>query len=243
MYTVYTKQYILGGNLTYDNNGSITGGSYLRLTWTLSATGDETIYEANYAWMEEYQNYWFDHVDDYKDDSNNFEVTYFTSRSVSDEIGRVVFVDGFVYLTAILVMALYLAFTLGDFTCIGARPYLAIVTVIVMIMALITSYGIGLLLGFPINTLVFLIPYILLGVGVDDEIIIVEAVDSTEYLNGDQTNGAERFEKALKHSGTSISLTSFCSSMAFIVGATTDVPGIRAFCVFAAIAFFANYGM
>ncbi len=50
-----------------------------------------------------------------------------------------------------------------------------------------------------------------------------------------------RLCKTLSESGLSISLTSLCSSMAFTIGSTTDLPAISAFCKFAAWSFLANY--
>ena len=223
----------------YDDDGStIIGGNYLRMTYIMSATTNDTIYDANYEWMFEFVEYWS--ADDTPIPSD-YSISYFTSRSITDEIGRVVSSDAQVYLAAILTMFVYLAFTLGDFTCLGARPWLAVVTIFVMIMALITSYGIGCAMGYPMTSLVFLIPYLLLGVGVDDEIIIVEAVDREQEVIGDQEAGGERFEKALRDCGLSISLTSFCSVMAFAIGSTVTMPGVTSFCVYAALGFFANY--
>ena len=230
----------MGGLIYSDDGSTIIGGDYLRMTYIMSATTNDTIYDANFAWMLAFTDYL---ADEESSIDSDYSISYFTSRSIEDEIGRVVSSDAQVYLAAILTMFAYLAFTLGDFTCLGARPWLAVVTIIVMLMALITSYGIGCAMGYPMTSLVFLIPYLLLGVGVDDEIIIVEAVDRTPYFLGDPTEGGERFEAALKHSGLSISLTSFCSVMAFAVGSNVTMPGVQTFCVYAALGFFANYGM
>ena len=58
---------------------------------------------------------------------------------------------------------------------------------------------------------------------------------------GDTSKSAERIGHAMKHVGLSISLTSFCSGIAFAVGTNVSMPGVQAFCVVASIAFFANY--
>ena len=226
-------------NVTFNDTDVISGGSYLRVTYTLGATSNSTLYDANYAWMFEFQEYFVDHSKDWEDD--DIQVTFITSRSVEDEINRIVAADSNVYAAALFVMLVYLAFNLGDFTCIGARPWLAVTTILVMLMALIVGYGLGSAFGYDLNNIVLLIPYLLLGVGVDDEIIIVEAVDRTPYPNGDPTDGGERLKIALRDSGMSISLTSFCSVAAFTVGSFVDIPGVSSFCVFAALCFLANY--
>ena len=47
------------------------------------------------------------------------------------------------------------------------------------VSALIIGLGIGAAIGYIFNPIVLLIPFILLGVGVDDDIIIVETLDIT----------------------------------------------------------------
>ena len=209
------------------------------IIWLLKPTTDDEIYDAQWAYMEEFQNYFADTSDSFKTDYN-LTVSYLTSRSVEDEMSRVFLTDAPIYVAAIIVMVIYLSLTLGKLDKIRARPWLAVSTVFVMILALIMGYGLGLACGFAFNNLVLLVPYILLGVGVDDQIIIVESVERTPYPNGDKTRGAERLQQALKHSGLSITLTSFCSVMAFAIGSFVDIAGVSSFCVFSSFCFLAN---
>ena len=60
--------------------------------------------------------------------------------------------------------------------------------------------------------------------------------------DSDQSNSkAIRLANALSSSGLSITLTSLCSVVAFLVGSAVDIPGVSAFCVYAAWSFLANY--
>ena len=72
-------------------------------------------------------------------------------------------------------------------------------------------------------------------------VILVDTYDKTAMPDDDILNAHIRLGNALASSGLSISLTSFCSSMAFFVGSATDIPGISSFCVYAAWSFLANY--
>ena len=58
--------------------------------------------------------------------------------------------------------------TLGDFSCVGARPWLALSAMLVMICAMISGFGIAFFSGATFNTIAILSAYILLGIGVDD---------------------------------------------------------------------------
>ena len=72
-------------------------------------------------------------------------------------------------------------------------------------------------------------------------VILVDTYDKTPMPDDDTSNTHIRLGNALASSGLSISLTSFCSSMAFFVGSATDIPGISSFCQYAAWSFLTNY--
>ena len=91
--------------------------------------------------------------------------------------------------------------------------------------------------GLPMSTMVQLTPFVLLGVGADDMIIITESFDTCRHI----ANIGDRLSKSLKIAGVSITLTSLCTVAGFGVGSIIDMPGVRAFCVYAAFSFFGNY--
>ena len=72
-------------------------------------------------------------------------------------------------------------------------------------------------------------------------VILVDTYDKTPMPQDNILNAPHRLGNALASSGLSISLTSFCSSMAFFVGSAIDIPGVSAFCLYAAWSFLANY--
>ena len=222
----------------------IIGGNYLRISLRLESTSDSDVYDGIRAYMLEYIDFMLDDFSKSDFGLDGLEVTFFSSRSFGDEAASVLLADAGVYAATFIVMIVYLAFNLGSFSCVGARAWLAGVTMLCMIMALLIGYGLSCGFGLVLNTVCFLLPYILIGVGVDDEILIIEAVDRTPYPSNEDPygiGGAKRFEKALKHCGLSISLTSFCSVMAFLVGTNVTMPGVQAFCAVAAFSFSANY--
>ena len=187
--------------------------------------------------MVEFQDFLldFEKSDVYSDNSDIFDelkITFLTSRSFDDEVNRLVISDTPIYIATFTVMFVYLALNLGSFSCIGMRCWIAVFTMIIMVFALSSGYGLGLLFGLKLNSVVLLIPYLLIGVGVDDEILIIEAIDRIPIAvlgrgssNIDKNLGAKRFSNALKHCGVSISLTTFCSVAAFVVGTNVTMPG------------------
>ena len=127
--------------------------------------------------------------------------------------------------------------------CIYIYNIYIIGSLLATISALIIGLGIGSAFGFIFNPIVLLIPFILLGVAVDDDIIIVETLDITPFPDNDIEKQDIRTGNALRHAGVSITLTSFSSVLAFAIGSLTDIPGISSFCAFGSLCFMANYGM
>lgn len=191
-----------------------------------------------YAW----EDYWSDHQDDYIS-SNNINIYYVTEVSFGGEFDRVVDNDIPILVAAFIVMLIYLGLTLGRLNCVEARAWMAFAALLSLLCALVMGLGLGCAFGFSINTLVLLIPFILLGVGVDDEIIIVEILNKTQLGENEMNRFDHRLGLAMKHAGLSITLTSFSSIVAFLIGANVDLPGISAFCAFAALCFLCNFSL
>ena len=117
-----------------------------------------------YDYMGEFQDYWSNRSENY----DGLNIAYFTNRAFDDEISRLLSNDIPIFFLALFCMLIYLMFTLGKLSCIGARPWLATSAMIVMVLALIMGFGIGMLTQTTFNTICALVPFILLGVGVDD---------------------------------------------------------------------------
>ena len=212
------------------------------MAFELAGWKDDDLQTTSEEYQYNWQDYWADKVDNYVDDYN-IRITYFTDNSFSPEIDRVVSGDIPIFGFAFVVMLVYLALTLGKFNCVEARPLIAVGSLLSTICAVIMGYGLGSAFGYQFNAFILLIPLILLGVGVDDDIIIVESLNRTPLPNGDVKKEDERFGLAMSHAGLSITLTSFSSIVAFGIGSFVDLPGIKAFCTFASLTFLSNYGM
>ena len=76
-----------------------------------------------------------------------------------------------------------------------------------------------------------LLPFLLIGIGVDDMFVISAAVDQTDT----KKTAEERLTDGLKHAGPSITITSFTNIIAFWMGATTSLEALSSFCLFAGV--------
>ena len=87
-------------------------------------------------------------------------------------------------------------------------------------LALGVSFGFCFYMGIFFADMHPVIPFLLLGIGVDDMYVIVQAVDT---LVKEEKNlpANERIAKAMRHAGVSITVTSVTDMAAFLIGSTT----------------------
>ena len=76
-----------------------------------------------------------------------------------------------------------------------------------------------------------ILPFMLLGIGVDDMFVIVNTIDQvSDHLDADK-----RFMQGLIHAGPSITITSFTNALAFFFGGFTSLGALNSFCFFACL--------
>eukprot|EP01084_Bolivina_argentea_P041438 76471_1 len=233
-----SRDLFIGGIKTAENDTDIIkSGTMINFVYELEsykADTDHIVYE----YMEYWNNYWLEHSNDYKADGLN--IFYVNDRSLDDEVWRVIFGDLEIFGVAFTLMILYFIFALGKLDCINTRVWLAFSIGAVLLCALVSGFGIGLWLGGELSMVVMLIPYVLLGVGVDDMVIIVHSFDEAKKIHKENV-----LAHSLQESGIAISLTSMCSCVALLCG--TILPGIppalQSFGLMGFLAFFFLYFM
>uniref|UniRef100_A0A0P5P9V2 Patched domain-containing protein n=1 Tax=Daphnia magna TaxID=35525 RepID=A0A0P5P9V2_9CRUS len=124
----------------------------------------------------------------------------------------------------------YFSFAMGRFNWIEQRVVLSIVGVSVVAQAILASYGLCFYLGVQYGPIHPIIPFLLLGIGVDDMFVIIQALDNLSNEEK-QLPIPERMARAMKHAGVSITVTSVTDIAAFAIGATTSMPALRSFCI------------
>merc|ERR1712128_104489 len=133
-------------------------------------------------------------------------------------------------------MFIYTVLMLGRLTKTEVRLYLSAAGIFSCILGLGASFGIMFILGMEYNQTHHILPFIAIGIGIDDMFVIMECWHN---LARDPAISAlsipERMGRTMKHAGVSVTVTSITDVFAFGIGACTIMPGLRAFCVSAAI--------
>jgi predicted RND superfamily exporter protein len=231
------------GNPVYDENDQLVSAEAFRLSYFVqdrSFVEDGTIKDPiNKGWEKDV---FLATAESASQEYPLLSVDYFSSRSFEDEFGGTISGD-LIYVNVSYILAfLFVAATLGNIKCgTGSRWTLALGAVVTV--GLSTAAGLGLSSAFglfygPVHSV---LPFILLGVGVDDAFVIANAFDRERKLprsEEDNESLAARTSRALARAGSSITVTSLTDFVAFAISASSALPALASFCAYAAISIF-----
>jgi Niemann-Pick C1 protein len=150
----------------------------------------------------------------------------FDNAFASDVLGDLTLVQ-----VAIGFVAIYCIFFLGSCSPIHFRSLAALVALLCVALAYSASYGLATYLGGKTAGIHSLLPFLLIGIGVDDAFVLTCAVDQTDPRDSIEN----RMRIAFMHAGASITITSLTNVFAFLLGMTTSLPALSNFCFFAAL--------
>ncbi|CAL4172179.1 unnamed protein product [Meganyctiphanes norvegica] len=138
-------------------------------------------------------------------------------------------------------MFAFVNMTLGRRNQVEQRPLLSLFGLLSCGFAIGISYGICSafnVLYSPVNSI---LPILLIGLGVDDMFVILAAWEAESKKKPCDSDLVERAAKTMRHAGVAITVTSLTDVTAFVVGASTDLPALRSFCIYASVGIFSVY--
>jgi len=162
------------------------------------------------------------------------------ARSFGDIAGSTILGDIGFFGAGYVLMFCYASVMLGRVNCLEHRTMLAVAGILGVVMGIVVSYGLcsgaGLFYG-PMHSVM---PFLLLGIGIDDMFVIVQ---SWETLSAQQKSESlvTRFGQTMRHAGAAISVTSITDVIAFGVGGFTILPALQSFCIYASVGIVATF--
>lgn len=228
-------------NKTQNKNGTELGYSrFLKLRYNLQNSTLYTIEEVR-MWEIEFLHKLEDimKTDDLlscnKGQSKSMRISYSASDSINIEITKNVEFDT-IMVSATFMLIMFVATLLMSLntTCVTA-PGILLPTAGIMSAMFGVSSAFGLLsfVGYPACNLVFVTPFLVFGVGIDDMFIIYSSFTRAMKNNKNLTI-SELISKSLAKSGVSITITSLTDFTAFMVGVIADFKSVRMFSVYVA---------
>ena len=169
-------------------------------------------------------------------------VDYFSARSFSDEFGDAIGGDLTLVQVSYAVAFLFLGATLGKIKCgTGSRWTMALAALVTVGLSTAAGFGLSSLFGLFFGPVHSLLPFVLLGIGVDDAFVIVNAFNrerKVPRVSEDNDALVIRSAKALARAGASITVTSATDLVAFAISSSSALPALASFCAYAAISIF-----
>ena len=144
------------------------------------------------------------------------------------------FKDAGMLLVGYLIVFLYVILMIGRFDFVHQRFWLSFGGILGVIMGIIVSYGLCSVMGFFYSPAHTVIPFLMLGIGIDDMFVIVQC-RSTLSPGEAAKPVVERLGATMSQAGVAITITSITDFIAFGIGASTVLPALRSFCMFASI--------
>jgi len=124
----------------------------------------------------------------------------------------------------------------------GSRWAMAGSALILIAMATVAGFGVASLAGLIYGPVHSVLPFVLLGIGVDDAFVIANAFDrereGVPRDSEDDESLVKRGSRALARAGASITVTSLTDLVAFAISSTSALPALASFCAYASINIF-----
>ena len=121
-----------------------------------------------------------------------------------------------------------------------------------VILGFVISIGLASVLGYPYTLVHAILPFLCLGIGIDDMFVIMQCLNNVKRSRAAAaTSVPELIAETMAHAGVSITVTSVTDVVAFGVGYFTNMPGhvsphhvsrvtvsaagLQSFCIYASI--------
>lgn len=162
------------------------------------------------------------------------------ARSFGDIAGSTILGDVSVFVIGYSLMFQYATIMLGKLSCVQHRTFLATIGILGVMMGIIVSFGVCSAAGIFYGPMHSVLPFLMLGIGIDDMFVIVQCWDT---LPQEKRIGSleQRFGFLMRQAGAAITVTSVTDVVAFGVGAFTILPALKSFCIYAAVGIIATF--
>ena len=223
---------IIGGKTNDPNTNAVTSAKSLRISFLTKShekivNGDGV--DARGDAFEQVL------LDAFNTPVDGVDLSFVVARSFGDEFGNAINGDLGLLQTAFVLILSYAALMLSkwDEGCLGSRVAVTFSGIVAILLATGSAYGICSMFGLFYSPLMNVLPFLLLGVGVDDMFVVINAYDLETRRDPGQTLPI-RMGKCLASAGASIAVTSLTDMFAFLIGSNTSLPALRNFCFYAA---------
>ncbi|XP_040977372.1 protein patched homolog 1-like isoform X3 [Aquila chrysaetos chrysaetos] len=170
------------------------------------------------------------------------KVLSFTTTTLDDILKSFSDVSVIRVASGYLLMLTYACLTMLRWDCAKSQGAVGLAGVVLVALSVAAGLGLCSLIGISFNAATTqVLPFLALGVGVDDIFLLVHAFSETGQNK--RIPFEDRTGECLKRTGASIALTSISNVTAFFMAALIPIPALRAFSLQAAVVVVFNFAM
>lgn len=163
------------------------------------------------------------------------------ARGYIDVAGEQIMNDALLMPVGFTLVGLYVMLMLGHFHCVETRAFLSGVGIAIIGLTILVTYGLCSAVGLFFGPMHNAIPFLFLGIGIDDMFVIVQSLDNLKPEERQVGNIPQNIGQTMKHAGVAITVTSITDIVVFAVGASTRLPSLQSFCLYCAVGIMAVF--
>ena len=229
------------GGLKKDKNGKIQSAKALRFLFYVKHPKDDSGIKKVLTWEKEFIDTIQSMENEIKDQGYN--LFYFALRSIDDDISKSTVGDIKLMIITITLMCTFTCFILLSFrNRVKGHAMVANTGILAVALGIGSAFGLAIISGATFISMVGILPFLVLGVAIDDMFIIVNSLDRTLETKGDLST-REIIAEAISNAGGTITMTTLTDLVAFAVSTSSAFPAIRYFCIFAGLAITLSFVM
>lgn len=169
-----------------------------------------------------------------------FKIYYEAERSTDDAIRENSSAEKTLVSITFMVMISFACFMLSKFrNSLTGHSLLAGAGVMAVALGILAGMGVASWCRVTFVSMVGVVPYLVLSVGIDDMFILVDELDRIPR----QVGVIQTIKEVTSRTGATITMTTVTDLVAFAVSTSTSFPAIRYFCAYAALAITFSYIM
>ena len=202
------------------NGGIITDAKAVQMVYLMRDPSDENANEKVVEWEKTF----IDKVSSLVDTLPCFEVHYSSERSLDDAIAESSGSDVTLVSITFTLMITFACVMLGKYlNPLTGHSLLANAGVFAVALGILAGFGLAMWCRVPFVSLVGVLPFLVLGIGIDDMFILVDELDRQPR----DMSKADMIKTVLAHSGATVTMTTMTDLVAFVVSTSTSFPAIR----------------
>ena len=200
--------------------GKITGARAIQLIYVIRDPEDEDASKKILLWEKTF----LDKVISLVDTLSCFEVYYSSERSMDDAIAESSGSDITLVSITFSLMITFACVMLGKFlNPLTGHSLLANAGVFAVALGILAGFGLAMWCRVPFVSLVGVLPFLVVGIGIDDMFILVDSLDRQPR----DITTTDAIKTVMTHSGATITMTTMTDLVAFAVSTSTAFPAIR----------------